>query len=121
MTVTYCIGKCIDTGRCKENWYECLTLLTLNIQLTTRVNHYPNTRLSNWKKELGNEYIATEAEAPKEEPVASLVPSLSPRENEKGGRGLGMRLVCGFCSRNCFKVDVLKSGLSAVRVTFCKK
>ena len=74
-------GKCIDTGRCKDNCYECLTSLTLNTQLTTRVNHYLNTRLSNWK-ELGNEYIATEAEALKEE--------------------------CGFCSRKYFKVDVLK-------------
>lgn len=49
---------------------------------TKIVNHYLNTRLSN-RKELGNEYIATEAE---EE--------------------------CGFCSRNYFKVDVLKRGPS---------
>ena len=49
---------------------ECLTLLTLNI-LTTKVNHYLNTRVSNGE-ELGNEYIATEAEALKEESVASL-------------------------------------------------
>ena len=61
------VGKCIATGRCKE----CLTLLTLNIQLTTRVYHYLNTRLSNWK-ELRNEYIATEAEALNEESVASV-------------------------------------------------
>ena len=53
-----------------------------------------NTRLSN-QKELGNEYTATEAEALKEE--------------------------CGFCSRNYFKVDVLKHGPSAARGTICKK
>ena len=50
---------------------ECLTLLTLISQLTTRVNHYLNTRLSNGK-ELGNEYIATEAETLKQESVASV-------------------------------------------------
>ena len=31
---------------------ECLTLLTLNIRLTTRVYHYLNTRLSNGKQKL---------------------------------------------------------------------
>ena len=55
---------------------ECLTLLTLIIRLTTRVNHYLNTRLSN-QKELGNEYIATEAEVPKEESVASVAEIIS--------------------------------------------
>ena len=35
---------------------ECLTLLSLYIRLTTGVNHYLNTRLSNGK-ELENEYI----------------------------------------------------------------
>ena len=55
---------------------ECLTLLTLNIQLTTRVNHHLNSRLSNGK-EWGNEYIATEAEALKEESVASVAESVS--------------------------------------------
>ena len=59
-----------------KNWYECLTLLTLNIRLTTRVNHYLNTRLSNGK-ELGNEYIATEAEALNEESVASVAEIIS--------------------------------------------
>ena len=53
-----------------------LTLLTLNIRLTTRVNHHLNTRLSN-RKELGNEYIATEAEAFKEESVASVAEIIS--------------------------------------------
>ena len=55
---------------------ECLTLLTLNIRLTTRVNHHLNTSLSNGK-ELGNEYIATEAEALKEESVASVAEFIS--------------------------------------------
>ena len=49
---------------------ECLTLLTLNIRLTTRVNQ-SQYWLSNGK-ELGNEYIATEAEALKEESVVSV-------------------------------------------------
>ena len=69
-------------------------MLTLNVRLTTRVNHYLSTRLSN-QKELENEYIATEAEA--------------------------LREVCGFCSRNYFKVDVLKRGSSAAKGTICKK
>ena len=55
---------------------ECLTLLTLNIRLTTRVNHYLNNRLSNGK-DLGNEYIATEAEALKQESVASVAEFIS--------------------------------------------
>ena len=53
-----------------------ITLLTLNIRLTTRVNPYLNTRLSNWK-ELRNEYIATEAEALNEESVASVAEIIS--------------------------------------------
>ena len=54
---------------------ECLTLLTMD-RLTIRVNHYLNTKLSNGK-ELGNEYIATEAEALKQESVASVVEFIS--------------------------------------------
>ena len=38
--------------------------------------HYLNTRLSNGK-ELGNEYIATEAEALNEESVASVAENIS--------------------------------------------
>ena len=49
---------------------ECLTLLTMDNRLTIRINHYLNTRLSNGK-ELGNEYIATEAEALRKESVSS--------------------------------------------------
>ena len=54
---------------------ECLASLTLNIQFTTRVNHYLNIRLSNGfskLKELGNEHIAIEADALEEESIASV-------------------------------------------------
>ena len=54
---------------------ECLTLLSLYIRLTTGANHYLNTRLSNGK-ELGNEYIATDAEAINEESIAQFISRL---------------------------------------------
>ena len=59
----------------RELVYECLTSPKLNIRPTTRVNHYLNTRLSN-QRELGNEYIATEAEA-LEESVAFVAEIIS--------------------------------------------
>ena len=59
---------------------ECLTSHTLKIWFSTRVNHYFNTRLSSGfanLKELGNEYIATETDALKEESVASVAEFIS--------------------------------------------
>ena len=75
---------CIMLGNITFNywWADCwaacwsLTLLTLNIRLTARVNHYLNTRLSN-QNELGIEYIATEADAFKEESVVSVAETIS--------------------------------------------
>ena len=67
-------------------------LLTLNIRPIIRVNYYLNTIGDQIGKELGNEYIATEAEALKEESVAFVA-----------------------------EIDVLKCGPSAARGTICKK